>query len=109
MDRAGPSDPMFPRRRADEVVATLARLIVASKAAYREPLLDALFQYRRAEGLFVSSPIVPLSRGRLLAVNRSGADPPSGQSERPDRGLPLAENRGPGRLPNRRSGSAPRA
>jgi len=55
MEVVGRFDRGLPRPRVDVVVGTLARLIVACKAAYREPLLDALYQYRRKEGMFIGA------------------------------------------------------
>lgn len=46
-------EPTSPRPLDDAVVRTLIRLIAAARPAYREPLLDCLYQYRRREGLFV--------------------------------------------------------
>lgn len=55
----GDTEPISPRLPVDGVVAALSRLIVASRAGYREPLLDALFVYRRREGLFIDGERIP--------------------------------------------------
>jgi hypothetical protein len=75
MALAGRPEPTHPKPHVDAVVATLARLIAASKEAYREPLLAALFVYRRREGLFVDGMKVPLRRRRArpILVNGRGS------------------------------------
>jgi hypothetical protein len=82
MALAGRPEPTHPKPHVDVVVATLSRLIAASKEAYREPLLVALFVYRRREGLFVNGMKVPLrrTRRRPILVNGRG----SGESKADD-------------------------
>ena len=52
MPAAGRSVPTSPRPRGDGVVRTLIRLIVTTKRAYRDVLVDLLFRHRRREGYF---------------------------------------------------------
>jgi hypothetical protein len=86
----GQLEPTLPRPHVDAVVATLVRLIAVSKEAYREPLLAALFVYRRREGLFVDGMKVPLRprRARPILVNGRG----SGESKA-DEAVPASYGR----------------
>lgn len=113
MEHAGHPAPTSLKPRGDAVVDTLIRLIVVSRSAYREPLLDALFQYRRREGVFVDNPKIGGNRWSIRAmVNRPIRpillQPPRGRAEgqrrRPAPSVKEGQERR--RLPKPASGSA---
>lgn len=103
MEVVGPSDPTSHKRRGDAVVLTLARLIAASKAVYREPLLDALYSYRRREGIFIALPDrLPPKRGKTKILIL-GVGSPASDEERPDPASPVKRGLESGRLPGSRT------
>lgn len=75
MEAALPSVRTFRKRRGDAATETLIRLVVSTKQAYREPLLDVLYQYRRREGYFDSAPKVLLTSRRRLPIRITGVGP----------------------------------
>lgn len=75
MERVGHREPTYLKPQGDAVVATLIRLIASSKAVYREPLLDALFQYRRREGVFIENPKIRGQRWALSPMQRFAVQP----------------------------------
>jgi len=100
----GPSVRTSPRRHVDVVITALCRLIVVSRIAYREALVDVLYQYRRREGTFVDGPRVTLKKFRPRPMIQLGVGPRTGYVERPGPALPVKGKQEPGRLPNPRTG-----
>jgi hypothetical protein len=70
MGAASPSARTFRKRRDDAATEVLIRLVVSTKQAYRDALLDVLYQYRRREGLFTAAPIRVRRGGRPRKVQQ---------------------------------------
>ena len=67
MEVAGLFDRTSRKPHVDAVVGALARLIVTVRPR-REPLVDALYQYRRREGVFIDLSMMQVARWRRVAA-----------------------------------------